>query len=79
MVVVSLLWAAWDPTYAKLQHAQQQSRHVRVQGKYVYRVSLLLRLVVNLLNGCKGTPGISMDIPTILLDYPLHPLVLPRL
>lgn len=41
-VVVSLLWAFWDPTYAAFRQAQLQGRDVRVVGKRVYIVSLIV-------------------------------------
>lgn len=41
LVVVSILWTAWDPTYATFRRAQFQGRAVRVHGKRTYNVSLL--------------------------------------
>ncbi|GLB35995.1 putative ima1 N-terminal domain [Lyophyllum shimeji] len=36
VVLLSLLWTVWDPTYASLQRAQRQGRDVRVRGKSRY-------------------------------------------
>ncbi|KAF8807741.1 hypothetical protein BYT27DRAFT_7165839 [Phlegmacium glaucopus] len=38
LVVTSLLWTAWDPTYASFRKAQLQGRDVRIQGKRTYIV-----------------------------------------
>ena len=39
LVIVSLLWTAWDPTYSAFRKAQIQGRDVRVKGKREYIVS----------------------------------------
>ncbi|KAF8745135.1 hypothetical protein AX14_010595 [Amanita brunnescens Koide BX004] len=36
LVIVSLLWTAWDPTYSAFRKAQIQGRDVRVKGKREY-------------------------------------------
>ncbi|KAJ3916623.1 Ima1 N-terminal domain-containing protein [Lentinula edodes] len=36
LTVCSILWTAWDPTYASIRTAQIQGRDVRVQGKRQY-------------------------------------------
>ncbi|KAI0825020.1 Ima1 N-terminal domain-containing protein [Trametes gibbosa] len=41
VVVVSILWTAWDPTYATFRRSQFQGRAVRVHGKKTY-ISLQL-------------------------------------
>ncbi|ETW86931.1 hypothetical protein HETIRDRAFT_166449 [Heterobasidion irregulare TC 32-1] len=38
-IFVSVLWTAWDPTWASLRQAQLQGRKVRVRGKLQYAVS----------------------------------------
>ncbi|OCH96049.1 hypothetical protein OBBRIDRAFT_787500 [Obba rivulosa] len=38
VVFTSILWTAWDPTYASYQRAQFQGRTVRVRGKTEYNV-----------------------------------------
>ncbi|KAJ3750602.1 Ima1 N-terminal domain-containing protein [Lentinula detonsa] len=37
-ILLSLLWTAWDPTYASIRTAQMQGRDVRVQGKRHYNI-----------------------------------------
>lgn len=39
LVIISLLWTAWDPTYSAFRKAQLQGRDVRVKGKREYIVS----------------------------------------
>jgi len=39
LVMISLLWTAWDPTYSAFRKAQLQGRDVRVKGKRTYIVS----------------------------------------
>jgi hypothetical protein len=41
VVLSSILWTVWDPTYASLRRAQRQGRDVRVIGKKEYIVSSL--------------------------------------
>lgn len=41
IALVSILWTAWDPTYAAFRKAQIQGRDVRVQGKTAYNVRLI--------------------------------------
>ncbi|KAF8641143.1 hypothetical protein AX17_000785 [Amanita inopinata Kibby_2008] len=36
LVITSLLWTAWDPTYLSFKKAQLQGRDVRVRGKQLY-------------------------------------------
>ncbi|KAK2461636.1 hypothetical protein APHAL10511_006099 [Amanita phalloides] len=36
LVVISILWTAWDPTYSAFKHARLQGRDVRVKGKQAY-------------------------------------------
>jgi hypothetical protein len=36
IVLLSLLWSVWDPTYSAVRKAQRQGRDVRVRGKGVY-------------------------------------------
>ncbi|KAF5374996.1 hypothetical protein D9758_000442 [Tetrapyrgos nigripes] len=36
LVLVSILWTAWDPTYASVTNARIEGRDVRVQGKQTY-------------------------------------------
>ena len=48
LVTTSLLWTAWDPTYASFRKAQLQGREVRVQGKRAYIVSSQTPTCVNL-------------------------------
>ncbi|KAF8898910.1 Ima1 N-terminal domain-containing protein [Infundibulicybe gibba] len=38
LVVLSLLWTVWDPTYASARRSQLQGRDVRVKGKQEYIV-----------------------------------------
>jgi len=57
--VISLLWAAWDPTYASFLKAQQQSRQVRIQGKYAYNVSRIMTLSLHLLKSVKALQILS--------------------
>ncbi|KAF9527792.1 Ima1 N-terminal domain-containing protein [Crepidotus variabilis] len=38
LALLSVFWAVWDPTYASVQKAQQQSREVRIHGKRIYNV-----------------------------------------
>lgn len=40
LVLVSILWTAWDPTYGVLKRAEYQGRIVRQRGKREYNVSL---------------------------------------
>ncbi|PPQ63003.1 hypothetical protein CVT24_006109 [Panaeolus cyanescens] len=42
---ISLLWVAWDPTYASLQKAQLQGRDLRQQGKKIYIVGPFLSII----------------------------------
>ncbi|EIW64180.1 uncharacterized protein TRAVEDRAFT_68039 [Trametes versicolor FP-101664 SS1] len=42
LVVVSILWTAWDPTYATFRRAQFQGRAVRVHGKRTYNFLQLI-------------------------------------
>ncbi|KAG6862448.1 hypothetical protein C0995_011888 [Termitomyces sp. Mi166 len=44
VVLLSLLWTVWDPTYSSLQRAKRQGRDVRVRGKDRYIASILLRI-----------------------------------
>jgi hypothetical protein len=39
IALISILWTAWDPTYASVSKARIQGREVRVQGKQKYNVS----------------------------------------
>jgi len=39
IIIISLLWTVWDPTYSSVQQAKRQGRDVRVQGKKIYIVS----------------------------------------
>ncbi|KAF8349745.1 Ima1 N-terminal domain-containing protein [Amanita rubescens] len=36
LVMISLLWTAWDPTYSAFRKAELQGRDVRVKGKRTY-------------------------------------------
>lgn len=36
IVLLSLLWSMWDPTYSSVRRAQRQGRDVRVRGKSIY-------------------------------------------
>ncbi|KAF5388560.1 hypothetical protein D9757_004594 [Collybiopsis confluens] len=38
LVLISVLWTAWDPTYASVRGGQMQGRDVRVKGKQKYNV-----------------------------------------
>ncbi|CAA7258632.1 unnamed protein product [Cyclocybe aegerita] len=38
LAALSLLWTAWDPTYASYRKAQVQGRDVRIQGKRTYNM-----------------------------------------
>ena len=44
LVVVSIFWTAWDPTYAIVRRYQFQGRAVRVHGKTQYNVGHRPRL-----------------------------------
>lgn len=50
IVLVSISWTAWDPTYASLKRSQLQGRAVRQRGKKEYNVSIL-QLHTHLRNG----------------------------
>ena len=39
VVLVSILWTAWDPTYAGFRRARFQGRAVRVHGRKLHIVS----------------------------------------
>jgi hypothetical protein len=41
IVLLSILWTVWDPTYKSYRKAQLQGRGVRLYGKSKYIVSLL--------------------------------------
>jgi hypothetical protein len=42
LVLLSLFWTAWDPTYLTIQRARVQGRDVRLHGKRNYIVSITL-------------------------------------
>jgi hypothetical protein len=44
VVLVSILWTAWDPTYSAFRRAHIQGRDVRVQGKRSYIVCACITL-----------------------------------
>lgn len=46
LALASLLWTAWDPTYASLRRAQFQGRAIRQRGKKEYNV-LQLRILMS--------------------------------
>ncbi|KAJ3821804.1 Ima1 N-terminal domain-containing protein [Lentinula raphanica] len=52
-ILFSLLWTAWDPTYASIRTAQFQGRDVRVRGKRHYNICQMIawmtRLVTSIL------------------------------
>ncbi|KIK70775.1 hypothetical protein GYMLUDRAFT_32827 [Collybiopsis luxurians FD-317 M1] len=48
-VLLSVLWTAWDPTYASIRTAQIQGRDVRVQGKRRYNVLQMIVWVSRLI------------------------------
>lgn len=43
LVLASITWTAWDPTYASLKRSQLQGRAVRQRGKKEYNVRIVLR------------------------------------
>jgi len=62
LVATSLLWTAWDPTYASFRKAQLQGRDIRIQGKQTYIVSFHGRLPVIIFLYClEGIPNGSLD------------------
>src|SRR6266702_3057901 len=40
LILLSILWTAWLPTYASFRRAELQGRKVRVRGREQYAVSL---------------------------------------
>ncbi|KDR85360.1 hypothetical protein GALMADRAFT_54086 [Galerina marginata CBS 339.88] len=42
LVGISLLWTAWDPTFASFRKAQLQGRDVRIHGKRTYNMLQIL-------------------------------------
>ncbi|KAF9566160.1 hypothetical protein CPC08DRAFT_130459 [Agrocybe pediades] len=71
IVVMSLLWTAWDPTYAKFKFAQLQGRDVRIRGKQAYNrlqilawfTRLCLSIIVSLRWFRARSPNIEVDAP----------------
>ncbi|KAG6911558.1 hypothetical protein DXG01_011860 [Tephrocybe rancida] len=48
VILISLLWTAWDPTYTSLQRARRQGRDVRVRGKDRYITFIVSCKVIRL-------------------------------
>ncbi|KAF8913017.1 hypothetical protein CPB84DRAFT_1841443 [Gymnopilus junonius] len=48
LVGISLLWTAWDPTYATFRKARQQGRDVRIQGKRAYNMLQILAWTIRM-------------------------------
>ncbi|KAK1228641.1 hypothetical protein PQX77_008235 [Marasmius sp. AFHP31] len=61
LVVLSLIWTAWDPTYSSFRKAQIQGRDVRLRGKKEYIVSGDLRWIMN-----ASDPLISLKVLQML-------------
>lgn len=40
IALLSIFWAAWDPTYASYRKALHQGRQARVNGKFIYNVRI---------------------------------------
>ncbi|PFH54814.1 hypothetical protein AMATHDRAFT_134874 [Amanita thiersii Skay4041] len=49
LVILSLLWTVWDPTYSSYKNAQLQGRDVRVSGKRSYIILQMTVWVLRLL------------------------------
>lgn len=53
IVIISLMWTMWDPTYSSIQRARRQGRDVRVGGRETYIklqfVAWCLRLLTSIL------------------------------
>ncbi|KAF9462097.1 Ima1 N-terminal domain-containing protein [Collybia nuda] len=52
MVLLSLFWSMWDPTYSSVQRAQRQGRNLRVQGKNMYIKIQMLAWLSRLCTSC---------------------------
>ncbi|PPQ64508.1 hypothetical protein CVT26_002047 [Gymnopilus dilepis] len=48
LIGVSLLWTAWDPTYATFLKARLQGRDVRIHGKRTYNVLQMLAWTIRM-------------------------------
>ena len=57
LVLVSILWTAWDPTYGGLKRAQYQGRVVRQRGKKEYNVKSSLDYTCLSLMGVHSGPA----------------------
>ncbi|KAG5653351.1 hypothetical protein H0H81_000973 [Sphagnurus paluster] len=70
VILLSLLWTVWDPTYLSLQRAKRQGRDVRVRGKNLYikmqMTAWLSRLITSIL----------LILPRYNLDW-VHPILSP--
>ncbi|RDB29665.1 Integral inner nuclear membrane protein ima1 [Hypsizygus marmoreus] len=44
IVLISLVWTVWDPTYSSFRRSQRQGRDVRVRGKPTYIVRFMFRM-----------------------------------
>lgn len=46
MLIVSLFWTFWDPTYSRLRNYQIQGREVRVKGKRLHLILQSIPLII---------------------------------
>ncbi|PIL31845.1 hypothetical protein GSI_06549 [Ganoderma sinense ZZ0214-1] len=68
LVVVSIFWTAWDPTYATVRRYQFQGRAVRVHGKTQYNALQLLIWLTRLTTAALlALPGLRPHLDTIHL------------
>lgn len=70
MVVLSIIWTAWDPTYASLRRAQIQGREMRQRGKREYNVSVssIAKVDGSSILHCVDVTNISLGLPASSSD-----------
>ncbi|KAL0071813.1 hypothetical protein AAF712_000735 [Marasmius tenuissimus] len=72
LVVLSLIWTAWDPTYSSFRKAQIQGRDVRLRGKKEYIVLQMLAWSVRLVtSSLLAIQRRSPDLDYLHLSRPL--------